>query len=200
MAEILRTRIPWGVDGIAADAIPDETRSLLEIARPGLKPLQVSRPQLARLEADALRSKLATFHDGNPFAFGSLGRLLGRKVGRLGSTRLAVTISNPARFNDVKPQAALVPSVLTGTITGQAPRSRPLGIVRDGRVIATTVSTLVDGREVFEALIPKFTSGSNRFGIITPAQGGRFAELNGALTATGGSRAHDHDVSQATRS
>ena len=67
---------------------------------------------------------------------------------------------------------------LTGAIESPRPRSRPLAIAVDGRIVATTESTVVDGREVFVALLPRLYDGADRIRVFTAVGASRrLAEL-----------------------
>jgi hypothetical protein len=168
IAALLKTRIPWKVDGLPANRVAAGSRPDVVVSRDKGGRLTVSRARLTTLEGEALREKLRLFDDGNPFALGPLGGELGREVGIVTpAAQLHVTIANVAAYRDVAPRAAALPAEIRGTIAGDRPQRRPLAIAINGRVAATTESTVVGGREVFAALVPRFDAGNNLIRVLT---------------------------------
>lgn len=100
---------------------------------------------------------------GDVFAMGPRPELVGRRVGAVEAGEGRVEIEDPGQFEDVDPDAPLLPLWVAGTVT-TLPGGSELAIAVNGRVEATT--KVERGR--FAALVPPraLQAGANRVEVL----------------------------------
>ena len=81
---------------------------------------------------------------------------------------------DPAAFDDVRPNAAILPAFVSGTVTGLA-EGTVLAVTVNGRIEATTrVDGSGDGLRFGALVAPRaLRAGANRIGVLEVAPAGR---------------------------
>jgi hypothetical protein len=187
IAHVLRTKIPWHVDGrsLVGGELPREaTVSLLDSGnRPIEAPLSVLRAERAR----EVRQRIAAFGTGSigkVYRIGPHHELLGRSVSGLDvrpSSGEGVHVSGRELLAAVDLSLDVLPSYITGTLTGRHPAQQALAVAVNGRIEAVTRSYTEFGQTRFAALVPEQSihQGANDVGIYAVA-GTRLEELEGS--------------------
>ena len=203
IAAVLRTKLPWPVDGKAlierklpADGTVSIANSSGGAVTSDLRALLVRRRR-------ALAQQIATFGTGalnRVYRIGPHKELLGRSVSTLAvhpSTTEGVHVSGRELLNAVDPTLDLVPTYLTGTLSGSHPAEQDLAIAANGTIEAVTRSYSDAGETKFGAMIPERSlhAGANDVSVYA-VNGDKLTELpgsdvtyslsNGALQASDG--------------
>ena len=151
IARGLDIRLPWRVDGVAAQTEP--RRGTLTVRRQddGGK-VTVSRRGLARLRDAAARRRSETFA-GGLYELGP--RLAGRPLSRIRrAPGVRAILDSPGRYASVDPGSRTVPVDVTGRVEGGRTRSRPVAVAVNGVVAATGWTIADSGAEYFTVLVP----------------------------------------------
>jgi hypothetical protein len=151
IAASLDVRLPWKVDGVAAESEPHR-RTLTVRRQDDGGTVTISRRRLARLRNAAARRRSETFAHG----LYELGpRLAGRPLrGVRRATGVRAILDSPGRYGSVDPGARTIPVDVTGRVEGGRVRSRPVAVAVNG-VVAATGWTIADGgAEYFTVLVP----------------------------------------------
>jgi hypothetical protein len=166
IARQLNVRVPWEVDGRPMSEVSDR-RTLSIIRQEDGEMVRVSRAELRRRAAAAVRRRLRAFPGGDPFALGPRPELRGQPVGRL--RPLPVTLDAPGPVRTVDLEADSLPVEVAGVVHGASRRQRPIAVAVNGRVAATGYTTLAQGQESFTVLIPPdaLRNGRNRVKVLS---------------------------------
>jgi hypothetical protein len=147
IANAMRVRIPWRVDGRSLLGIRARERNVVLIKDRGRR-FVVPAAELEARRERALRRQIGLFGSGEPLArlygIGPARALLGRAARRLG------LVPAHAELDDVDRSSYLVQ--VSGTVTGS---THEIAVAAGGRVVA--VVPAVDGR--FWALVPRAALG-----------------------------------------
>ncbi len=176
IAAELGIRLPRRVDGVPAgerDADPDtpiEVPDSFGLGTTG-KFGDILEQRLARLRYQ--RSLLEPAGD-DPYAMGPRPQLIGRRPGTVARGHGRVRLVDPAAFDDVRPNAAILPAFVSGTVTGLA-EGTVLAVTVNGRIEATTrVDGSGDGLRFGALVAPRaLRAGANRIGVLEVAPAGR---------------------------
>ena len=187
IAAALHTWLPWHVDGkplIGQKLPPDGTVSVL--ASSG-QPVQADLRTLLVQRRRALAHQIATFGTGpldRVYRIGPHRQLLGRSVGALDvrpSSSEGVEVSGRELLGAVDLSLDLLPSYVTGTITGQHPQQQDLAVGVNGTIEAVTRSYTEFGETRFAAMVPERSlhTGANEVSVYAVA-GTTLTELRGS--------------------
>jgi hypothetical protein len=187
IAAALHTKLPWPVDGkplIGRKLPADGTVSIA--ASSGKAVTSDLRALLAR-RRQALAQQIATFGTGalgRVYRIGPHRELLGRSVSTLAvhpSTTERVHVSGRELLNGVDRKLDLVPTYITGTLSGSHPAQQDLAIAANGTVAAVTRSYSDAGETKFGAMIPEQSlhAGANDVSVYA-VDGKTLTELSGS--------------------
>ena len=189
IAHVLHARVPWKIDGqpLVGRRLPRDGKVSV------LKDVQVVSSQLSALRTKrtktlaAQAARFGTGSFGGVYRFGTHRELIGRLVTRLTvrpSSRLQAQIESRALFDDVDPDAELLPNYVSGSLTGAGSRTLDLAIAVNGKIAATTQTFVQDGQTRFAAFVPEDSlhRGKNAVDVLAVASGGAkpvLAEVRG---------------------
>lgn len=171
IADVLGMRLPFPVDGrslLAADEFPRESwtfidRNLTKVTRSEVTDLRTS-------SAASLARRLARFGSGSLSAFYTVpgtADLIGRQLDSLPrrAGKVRATLARPQDFAAVELSQQTLPLYVRGKL--QVDLARPLAIVVNGRIAATTMPYSERGSTVFATLIPEdaLREGRNDVGV-----------------------------------
>lgn len=169
---------PAGADGESLRSGTARSGTAVEVSVSGTEDsVRVSLDEFERLHRAALRRMIASFGAGDGgaglYATGDT-RLLGRPVAGLVSQAKAparVELANAELFADVRPAAALVPSLVRGSLVGSIRAGSPLALAVNGRVSAVTDAVVEDGAVQLDAMVPPdaFRAGDNAIDVFAVA-------------------------------
>jgi hypothetical protein len=180
MAADLGVRLPWKVDGRPADGGTFPRRPGADMVTRAWEPLRVSVADLARRRQAALDRQAGLFGagDGPPGLYAGARHqdLLDRPVTALRPAPgggASASIDAASALGDVEP-GGVVPSQLTGSITGAGPGRHDLAVAVNGRVATVSQSFPWKGTERFSAMVPPeaFRAGRNRVEVLLVARSG----------------------------
>jgi hypothetical protein len=188
IAARLGIHLPWRVGGRSADARTAAGRIAVS-PQHGDEPVTMDFDEFIR-RRNALSSQIATDFGETPGALYRIGPdddLLGRPVAALAAApapEADFALDGGGMLDDVDPTGPLVPSMLTGEVSGIPAKAR-LAVAVDGRVQAVTIPYEHDGVTRFAALVPpsSYTRGANSVELVavTGSRSGRaFAALRGS--------------------
>jgi sulfatase-like protein len=187
IAHVLHIKLPWRVDGrplVGATLPANATVSLLDSNnRPVQAPLSTLRAERAR----ELARRFAVFGTGaidKVYRIGPHRELLGRSVGGLNvrpSADEGVRLSGRELLSAVDLSLDVVPSYITGTLTGRHPPLQDLAVAVNGKIEAVTRSYSDFGEAKFAALVPEqsMREGANDVTVYA-VNGTRLEELKGS--------------------
>ena len=202
IAAALHTQLPWPVDGKPlAGKLPRDGTVRIATSSGGAITSDL-RALLAR-RRQALADQIGTFGTGplaRVYRIGPHRELLNRSVSSLSihpSTKEGVHVSGRELLNAVDPKLDLVPTYVTGTLTGSHPAQQDLAIGVNGTIAAVTRSYSDAGQTKFGAMIPErsLRPGANQLSVyavngdtLTELRGGdvTYELANGALEASNG--------------
>jgi Sulfatase len=186
IADILKVKMPWGVDGRSAldESVPERKNKII-FTDPGKK-LVFDHKMEGKY--DALEQKLRLFGSGSKpdglFRIGAHDELIGQPVGEIGTIGQAPVeweLDSGAYFNNVDFTAPLVLTHITGRVQrlrsgSEKPLDLAVGV--NGMIRAETETHWVDGQERFSAVVPEssFRPGRNDVSIFL------VSKSNGHLT------------------
>jgi hypothetical protein len=185
MAQLLRVRIPWEVDGRSALAPGADRRTGL-LHHPDEQPWRFSFRAFEAGRRVALRHKLAVFGDGTGrrglYRIGPRQELLGRAVGDFPAARphgLGVALDHPELLDDVAPRSGFLPVHVSGAMAGPGKSSQhDVAIALNGRIAAVARTATVAGSDTshFSVVVPRarLHRGTNHVRVleIVPVRGG----------------------------
>jgi hypothetical protein len=187
IAAAVHGRLPWHVDGkpLIGRKLPrDGTVSVVDsngrLVQSDLRALVARRRQ-------ALRRQIGTFGTGTldrVYDIGPQRELLGRPVSSLRVTTSkgeGVHVSGRELLGSVDLSLDLVPSYVTGTITGPHPQRQDLAVAVNGTIEAVTRSYTESGTTKFGAMVPEKSihAGANDVSVYAAA-GSTLTELRGS--------------------
>jgi hypothetical protein len=187
IAHVLRAKLPWHVDGksLAGGKLPrNATVSVLDSGNRSIQaPLSALRAQRAREVAQ----RIAVFGTGaidKVYRIGPHRELLGRSVSGLNvrpSADEGVQLSGRELLDAVDLSLDVLPSYVTGTLTGRHPAQQDLAVSVNGKIEAVTRSYTEFGETKFAALVPEQSihAGANDVSVYAVA-GTTLTELRGS--------------------
>ena len=181
IAKAAGARVPWRTDGMPADERTVDTAARIDVSHAGVDAIDepLSRLLALRAEREAVEGRL--LRDG-PYAIGPAPSLIGRRVAgaRRAEGGPRATVDGAAELADVDPAGAVVPALVSGSVTGLG-RDAVVAIAVNGRVAATT-RTFADGdRLAYAAMVPPsaLRAGRNAVTVLQVAAGGALRPLGG---------------------
>jgi hypothetical protein len=187
IAHVLHAKLPWHVDGtsLVGTKLPaDATVSMLDSVNHRIQaPLSALRAERAR----EVKQRIATFGTGaidKVYRIGPHRELLGRSVSAVAvqpSTDEGVKLSGRELLSAVDLSLDVLPSYITGTLTGHHPAQQDLAVAVNGKIEAVTRSYAEFGQAKFAALVPEqsIRHGANDVSVYA-VNGTRLAELEGS--------------------
>ncbi len=158
IAETLRVRVPWTLDGRPLFGPPARERYVFFGDRGRF---ERAPGELVTRREESLRRQLALFGSGDRapglYGIGPYPALLGRRVDsfRAGTGDVRAELEQAAALAAVNVAAAEIPARLTGRIVGEGPPRRDLAFAINGRVAAVASSYSALGEERFSVLVPE---------------------------------------------
>ena len=163
IAELLGAQLPSATDGRSAFSAAVQRRSEVKMLERDLSGwIRISPRELARQRQERLANKVRLFGEGKNgpgriYRFGPNRQLIGRPVSELdtgGSSRARVRLADADGLRDVDPASAVVPTWITGRVSG--PDRRDLAIAVNGtvRAVANSFELATGGGQIFGALVP----------------------------------------------
>jgi hypothetical protein len=203
IAAALHTRLPWPVDGksLIGKKLPRD--GTVRIASSFGQPVTSDLHALLARRRQALADQISIFGTGplgRVYRIGPHRELLGRSVSSLAvhpSANEGVHVSGRELLAGVDPLLDLVPTYVTGTLSGAHPPQQDLAIAANGTIAAVTRSYSDSGQTKFGAMIPEKSlhPGANELSVYA-VDGRALSELrgsdvtyalqNGALQASNG--------------
>ena len=187
IAAALHTRLPWRADGkpLIGHALPPEGE--VSVSTPKGRPVQADLRALLARRRQALAQQLATFGTGDlarVYRIGPHRELLGRNVSALAvrpSADEGVQLSGGELLEHVDLSFDVVPTYMTGTLTGRHPAQQDLAVSVNGVIAAVTRSYTEFGTTKFAALVPERTirAGANDVSVYA-VNGTKLEELRGS--------------------
>ena len=203
IAAALHTRLPWPVDGkpLIGQKLPRD--GTVRIANSAGNAVTSDLGALLARRRQALAEQISIFGTGplgRVYRIGPHRELLGRSVSSLAvhpSANEAVHVSGRELLAAVDPSLDLVPTYVTGTLSGTHPAQQDLAIAANGTIAAVARSYSDSGQTKFGAMIPEKSihAGANEVSVyavngdaLTELRGGdvTYALQNGALEASNG--------------
>ncbi|MET0809990.1 MAG: sulfatase-like hydrolase/transferase [Thermoleophilaceae bacterium] len=198
IADLLGFEVWWRTDGYSAFSETTRAREQVTMSRRDFsRVISIDRDDLEALRERRRRWRAAKFSTGakslaefgDPWAaayrIGPHQELLGepvegKPVARPSSVRGVV--ANAALLDDVDPAAQILPTRVTGRLTGSPPEGlRDLAVAVNGRIRAVGRSFRLRGRptEYFSMLVPETSlrPGRNHVELFEVGSGGRLTEL-----------------------
>jgi hypothetical protein len=179
IAELLRARLPWKVQGQPAwHPNPKIPSQVVVLQRSGRR-LTLSLAEFRRRVRASLQRKLALFgsdgHGPGLYGIGPHRELLGHPLDRVrvgAPTPLRAKIDQRNELKSVDFASGFIPAQVSGTITGPGtPGVRDLALAVNGRIEAVAPSFELAGshNEQFDFIVPEsaFHSGDNHVSVLT---------------------------------
>jgi len=187
IASVLHSRIPWHVDGkpLVGRKLPaDGTVSVLD---PNGHAVQSDLHALLARRRQALAQQLRTFGSGplaRVYRIGPHRELLGKTVSSLTvrpSSSEGVHVTGRELLAAVDPSLGVLPSYVTGTLTGRHPAQQDLAVAINGTIEAMTRSYRELGETKFGAMVPETSihTGANDVSVYA-VTGDALTELHGS--------------------
>ena len=188
IADRLGVKLPWSTDGQAADRATASGEIRLQphygdadLTMPFAEYLR-RRDKLVEWMEDEFGTSSAGLYEGGPD-----GDLVGKAVDELGAGSppgASFELDGGGLVANVDPAGAIVPSFLTGELSGVSPKAR-LAIAIDGRIAATAVQWRDGDVTRVSAIVPPtaYARGANAVDLVAIAGSGagrRLARLPGA--------------------
>jgi hypothetical protein len=190
IASRLGIRLPWTIDGRPADrARGGGTVTIKPEHSEGSVSLRFA--DYVRRRDAASRALLADLGEGGDALYGGPtdDDLVGQRVAalRASNSRARFELDADGLFVSVEPRGAVVPSLVTGKVTG-VPTGARLAVALNGRVAAVTAAYADEDDKRFSALVPPtaFAKGANDIDLIAVTgrgAGRRLARLQGGADA-----------------
>ena len=187
IANVLHTKLPWHVDGrslVGAKLPADATVSLLDS---GNRPIRAPLSALLAERAREVKQRIDIFGTGpidRVYRIGPHRELLGRNVTGLAvkkSSTESVHVSGRELLAAVDLSLDVLPSYITGTLTGRHPAQQDLAVAVNGKIEAVTRSYTEFGQTKFAALVPEesIRQGANEVSVYA-VNGTKLEELEGS--------------------
>ena len=203
IAAALHTKLPWPVDGkpLIGRKLPRD--GTVRIASSSSHAVTSDLRALLARRRQALADQISIFGTGalgRVYRVGPHRELLGRSVSSLAvhpSTNEGVHVSGRELLAAVDPSLDLVPTYVTGTLSGSHAAEQDLAVAANGTIAAVTRSYSDAGETKFGAMIPEkaIHAGANEVSVyavngsaLTELRGSdvTYALQNGALQASDG--------------
>jgi hypothetical protein len=186
IAKELGVKLPWSLDGRPADEAGQGGEVRVHALRGGDFSLPFAE-YVRRRDAIADRLWRQTTSPGTRglYAGGPYGELIGRRAEQLARAPVeagGVQLDGSGLFASIDPAAPVVPSLVTGVVTGVRPGD-PLAVTVNGR-IATTAPAYADGDATrFAGIVSPdaYAHGANAIAVYRIAPGGRSLARIGGL-------------------
>ena len=187
IAAALHTRLPWRADGKALIGRKLPANGTVSVLDSNGRPVRSDLRALLAQRKRALARQIGTFGTGSldrVYRIGPQRSLLGRSVSSLTvrpNTGESVHISGRELFGAVDLSLDLLPTYVTGTISGPHSKQQNLAVAVNGTIEAVTRSFTELGETKFGAMVPEraIHAGANEVGVY--AVGGReLTELRGS--------------------
>ena len=168
IARAAGTRIPWPVDGHPLGRTLPADGQVRLLDKDG-RPVSASLSTLLGERRGALAQQIAEFGTGSRerlYRIGPHRDLLGKRVLAVGageSSDVEVHIDEAQLLGSVDLRSQIIPSYVTGEISGGTGKDEDLAVALNGTIAATTRSYDDGGEERFAALVPEHMlhTGSN---------------------------------------
>jgi hypothetical protein len=171
VASLLKTRLPWQVEGVVAGRLPSPEVTLESMTGSGKESLRMAEYLRRRNAAVARMAADFRLGDRRPALRSPPdGDLLGRPLGALplsAEVRGRFELNYPELLRSVDPQAPTIPALVAGRLSEEQPGER-LAIAVNGRVGAVTLP-FHDGSALrFAALVSpeRLVPGVNRVDVV----------------------------------
>jgi hypothetical protein len=171
IADLLRVRLPWPVQGRSIWRRPARLSHRVEFVQRSGDRLVLPFANFKRRLQSSLARKWRLFGSNggqaDMYGIGPHPELVGRQIVPSVRRRLTATIAGASAFRSVVLRSGFLPALITGHISGPGRRgSRDIAIAINGRIVATAPTfELADSRvENFSVLVPEtsFRDGGNR--------------------------------------
>jgi hypothetical protein len=187
IAKVLKTKIPWHVDGRALAGAKPPSNATVSLLDSGNHPVSAPLAALRRERAREVAQRIAVFGTGSidrVYRIGPHQELLGKSVSSptvRPSSSEGVQLSGRELLAAVDLSLDVLPSYITGTLTGRHPAQQDLAVAVNGKIEAVTRSYTEFGQTKFAALVPEqsIRVGVNEVSIYAVDDGG-LEELEGS--------------------
>jgi hypothetical protein len=180
IARVLHVGIPWHVDGRPLVGRQLPASGLVSVRLGNGRAVSAPLANLRALRSQALAEQLARFGTtpSDVYRIGPAPELLGRAVTALrvrnaGTT--SVELDRRQLLNVVDTRSNLLPTYLSGRVSGPHARHADLAIAVNGRVAAVTRTFEARGETRFAAMVPEnsLRDGRNEIGVLLIRGSGR---------------------------
>jgi hypothetical protein len=169
VAHVLKAPIPWHVDGQSLVGTKLQAEATVSVLAGNGRPISAPLSKLRADRARELQQQWAVFGTGpldQVYRIGPHPDLLGRIAAELSvrpSPSTGVSLNGRELLGNVDLSTDLLPSYVTGNITGSHPKQQDLAVAVNGTIRAMTRSYTELGATKFAALVPEdaFTQGEN---------------------------------------
>lgn len=194
MADILGFRMPYRADGRSAFSPSVQRRRTVKvIARDFSGTIAIGARALERRRAALLRTRLRRFGSGDWLSLhlgtGPNRELLRRslddlRAARAGRSSSESVLIGAAELQRVSPSSSVVPTQVTGRVSGESKPGRDIAVAVNGRVEAVSRTFRLTGSndEVFAVNVPEtaLRSGRNEVVVLEVGPGNELRLLGGA--------------------
>jgi Sulfatase len=187
IAHVLGIRLPWHVDGRSLVGRKPPANATVSLLDSGNHAVSAPLAELRNERAREVAQRIAVFGTGSTeriYRIGPHRQLLGRNVSALdvdASQSEGVQLSGRELLADVDLSLDVLPSYITGTLTGSPPMQQDLAVAVNGKIDAVTRSYTEFGQTRFAALVPEnsIRAGVNDVSVYA-VDGNRLEELKGS--------------------
>jgi hypothetical protein len=191
IAEKLGIRIPWTTVGKPLDEVQSDSRTPLTVTAFAGGAVTLPFDRFKELRAGAA-DRLAGLLNGKTslYEVGPRGDLVGQQVTAFAAAarlRAQVELDAPNLYAAVEPNGRIVPSMVTGSITGDVSDGQVLAIAINGRIQSSIQVFESEGEKRFAAMVPPaaFRAGRNSIQVLAVTGAGSSTRL--AALGVGGS-------------
>jgi hypothetical protein len=187
IAHVLHTKLPWHVDGKSLVGAKPPADAIVSLLDSGNRPIQGQLSALRAERAREAKQRIAIFSTGSiekVYRIGPHREFLGRSVSTLAvqpSSSEGVQLSGRELLAAVDLSLDVLPSYITGTLTGRHPSQQDLAVAVNGKIQAVTRSYTEFGQTKFAALVPEQSihAGANDVSVYA-VNGTKLEELKGS--------------------
>jgi arginine exporter protein ArgO len=187
IAHVLGIRLPWHVDGRSLIGTKPATKATVSLLNSVNHAIFAPLSELRKERAREVAQRIAVFGTGaiaTVYRIGPHRELLGKSVGTLdvrSSTDEGVQLSGRELLANVDLSIDVLPSYITGKLTGRHPSQQDLAVAVNGTVEAVTRSYREFGETKFAALVPErsIREGANDVTVYA-VTGDELSELRGS--------------------
>ena len=176
-------RVPWRTDGVPADERRVDPGARIDVTHAGVRAVSTTLEEItrARAEREAVEAELLR---AGVYALGPAPQLVGERfeaIPQLVERGPRATLDAPEDFAAVDPEAAVLPSYVSGEVRGREPGA-VVAVAVNGRVEATTRTYRFRGRVQFAALVPpsSLRPGANAVTVLEVLPGDRLRPIGAA--------------------